>query len=160
MTSIAFMRGRFVAAAISGILLLATAVSLATQQLNWGLDFTGGTLIELNYEQSADLGDIRAELASSGFDGAMVVSFGTDRDVLVRLPINYSDAEGARMVAVLRQATSQDITLQRMEFVGPQVGDELREQGGLAMLLASHIIIHFSLWSNISFNYKTYIYFE
>ena len=60
----------------------------------------------------------------------MVVSFGTDRDVLVRLPISYSDAEGARMVDVLRQANPQDITLQRMEFVGPQVGDELREQGG------------------------------
>ena len=141
MTSIAFMRGRFVAAAISGILLLATAVSLATQQLKWGLDFTGGTLIELNYEQSADLGDIRAELANSGFEGAMVVSFGTDRDVLVRLPINYSDAEGARMVDVLRQATAQDITLQRMEFVGPQVGDELREQGGLAMLLALGLVL-------------------
>ena len=141
MTSIAFMRGRFVAAAISGILLLATVVSLATQQLNWGLDFTGGTLIELNYEQSADLGDIRTELASSGFEGAMVVSFGTDRDVLVRLPISYSDAEGARMVEVLRQATPQDITLQRMEFVGPQVGDELREQGGLAMLLALGLVL-------------------
>jgi len=141
MTSIAFMRGRFVAAAISGMLLLATAVSLATQQLKWGLDFTGGTLIELNYEQSADLGDIRAELANSGFEGAMVVSFGTDRDVLVRLPINYSDAEGARMVDVLRQATAQDITLQRMEFVGPQVGDELREQGGLAMLLALGLVL-------------------
>ena len=141
MTSIAFMRGRFVAAAISGILLLATVVSLATQQLNWGLDFTGGTLIEINYEQSADLGDIRNELASSGFEGAMVVSFGTDRDVLVRLPISYSDAEGARMVDVLRQATPQDITLQRMEFVGPQVGDELREQGGLAMLLALGLVL-------------------
>jgi preprotein translocase subunit SecF len=141
MKSIAFMRGRFVAAAISGALLLTTVVSLATQQLNWGLDFTGGTLIELNYEQSADLGGIRDELANSGFDGALVVSFGTDRDVLVRLPINYSDAEGARMVDVLRQATSQFITLQRMEFVGPQVGDELREQGGLAMLLALGLVL-------------------
>ena len=141
MTSFAFMRGRFVAAAISGALLLTTVVSLATQQLNWGLDFTGGTLIELNYEQSADLGGIRDELANSGFDGALVVSFGTDRDVLVRLPISYSDAEGARMVDVLRQATSQSITLQRMEFVGPQVGDELREQGGLAMLLALGLVL-------------------
>lgn len=141
MKSIAFMRGRFVAAAISGVLLLATIISLGTQQLNWGLDFTGGTLIELNYEQSADLGGIRDELANSGFDGAMVVSFGTDRDVLVRLPISYSDAEGARMVDVLRQATAQDITLQRMEFVGPQVGDELREQGGLAMLLALALVL-------------------
>jgi preprotein translocase subunit SecF len=135
------MRGRFVAAAISGALLLTTVVSLATQQLNWGLDFTGGTLIELNYEQSADLGGIRDELANSGFDGALVVSFGTDRDVLVRLPISYSDAEGARMVDVLRQATTQSITLQRMEFVGPQVGDELREQGGLAMLLALGLVL-------------------
>lgn len=141
MTSIAFMRGRFVAAVISGLLLLATMVSLATQQLNWGLDFTGGTLIELNYEQSANLGDIRGELTNGGFEGAMVVSFGTDRDVLVRLPISYSDAEGARMVDVLRQATAQDITLQRMEFVGPQVGDELREQGGLAMLLALGLVL-------------------
>ena len=140
MKSIAFMRGRFVAAAISGALLLTTVVSLATQQLNWGLDFTGGTLIELNYEQSADLGGIRDELANRGFDGALVVSFGTDRDVLVRLPISYSDAEGARMVDVLRQATTQSITLQRMEFVGPQVGDELREQGGLAMLLALGLV--------------------
>ena len=141
MKSIAFMRGRFVAAAISGALLLTTVVSLATQQLNWGLDFTGGTLIELNYEQSSDLGGIRDELANSGFDGALVVSFGTDRDVLVRLPISYSDAEGARMVDVLRQATTQSITLQRMEFVGPQVGDELREQGGLAMLLALGLVL-------------------
>jgi preprotein translocase subunit SecF len=141
MKSIAFMRGRFVAAAISGALLLTTVVSLATQQLNWGLDFTGGTLIELNYEQSADLGGIRDELANSGFDGALVVSFGTDRDVLVRLPISYSDAEGARMVDVLRQATTQSITLQRMEFVGPQVGNELREQGGLAMLLALGLVL-------------------
>ena len=141
MKSIAFMRGRFVAAAISGALLLTTVVSLATQQLNWGLDFTGGTLIELNYEQSADLGGIRDELANSGFDGALVVSFGTDRDVLVRLPISYSDAEGARMVDVLRQATTQSITLQRMEFVGPQVGDELREQGGIAMLLALGLVL-------------------
>ncbi len=141
MRSIAFMRGRFVAAAVSGLLLLATVVSLATQQLNWGLDFTGGTLIELNYEQSADLGAIREKLSVSGFEGAMVVSFGTDRDVLVRLPISYSDAEGARMVDVLRESTSQDITLQRMEFVGPQVGDELREQGGLAMLLALALVL-------------------
>ena len=135
------MKGRFVAAAISGVLLLATVVSLSLQQLNWGLDFTGGTLIELNYDSSADLGDIRDQLVGGGYEGAMVVSFGTDRDVLVRLPISYSDAEGARMVEVLRGATSQEITMQRMEFVGPQVGDELREQGGLAMLLALGLVL-------------------
>ena len=70
-----------------------------------------------------------------------MVSFGTDRDVLVRLPISYSDAEGAHMVDVLRQSTTQSITLQRMEFVGPQVGDVLREQGGLAMLLALGLVL-------------------
>ena len=141
MKPIAFMKGRFVAAAISGVLLLATVVSLSLQQLNWGLDFTGGTLIELNYDSSADLGDIRDQLVGGGYEGAMVVSFGTDRDVLVRLPISYSDAEGARMVEVLRGATSQEITMQRMEFVGPQVGDELREHGGLAMLLALGLVL-------------------
>ena len=141
MKPIAFMKGRFVAAAISGVLLLATVVSLSLQQLNWGLDFTGGTLIELHYDSSADLGDIRDQLVGGGYEGAMVVSFGTDRDVLVRLPISYSDAEGARMVEVLRGATSQEITMQRMEFVGPQVGDELREQGGLAMLLALGLVL-------------------
>ena len=141
MKPITFMKGRFVAAAISGVLLLATVVSLSLQQLNWGLDFTGGTLIELNYDSSADLGDIRDQLVGGGYEGAMVVSFGTDRDVLVRLPISYSDAEGARMVEVLRGATSQEITMQRMEFVGPQVGDELREQGGLAMLLALGLVL-------------------
>tara|TARA_B100000497_G_scaffold114455_1_gene137058 strand:+ start:40 stop:954 length:915 start_codon:yes stop_codon:yes gene_type:complete len=141
MKPIAFMRGRFVAAVFSGVLLLATVVSLAVQQLNWGLDFTGGTLIELNYEDSADLGAIRTQLSSGDFEGAMVVSFGNDKDVLVRLPISYSDADGARMVEVLRGATTQDIVLQRMEFVGPQVGDELREQGGLAMLLALGLVL-------------------
>ena len=141
MKPIAFMKGRFVAAAISGLLLIATVGSLSVQQLNWGLDFTGGTLIELNYDASADLGDIRDQLIGGGYEGAMVVSFGTDRDVLVRLPISYSDAEGARMVEALRGATSQEITMQRMEFVGPQVGDELREQGGLAMLLALGLVL-------------------
>ena len=141
MKPIAFMKGRFVAAAFSGLLLLATMASLSLQQLNWGLDFTGGTLIELNYDSSADLGAIRDQLVIGGYEGAMVVSFGTDRDVLVRLPISYSDAEGARMVEVLRGATSQQITMQRMEFVGPQVGDELREQGGLAMLLALGLVL-------------------
>jgi preprotein translocase subunit SecF len=141
MKPIAFMKGRFVAAAFSGLLLLATMASLSVQQLNWGLDFTGGTLIELNYDSSADLGAIRDQLVIGGYEGAMVVSFGTDRDVLVRLPISYSDAEGARMVEVLRGATSQQITMQRMEFVGPQVGDELREQGGLAMLLALGLVL-------------------
>ena len=141
MKPIAFMNGRFIAAALSGVLLLATLISLSIQQLNWGLDFTGGTLIELNYDSSADLGDIREQLSTGGYEGAMVVSFGTDRDVLVRLPISYSDAEGARMVEVLRGATSQEIIMQRMEFVGPQVGDELREQGGLAMLLALGLVL-------------------
>ena len=114
MKSIAFMKGRFVAAAFSGLLLLATVVSLSFQQLNWGLDFTGGTLIELNYDSSVDLGNIRDQLVTGGYEGAMVVSFGTDRDVLVRLPISYSDAEGARMVEVLRGAASQKVTMQRI----------------------------------------------
>jgi preprotein translocase subunit SecF len=75
-------------------------------------------------------------LAEEGYEGAVVVSFGTDRDVLVRLPDGYSDEQGALMVDKLRDSTDMAIELRRIEFVGPQVGDELRDDGGIAMLTA------------------------
>jgi len=145
------MKWRFVAAAIS-ILAVAIAVgSLSVQQLNWGLDFTGGTLVEVEYAESADLNAIRGTLDSNGYQGAIVVSFGTDRDVLVRLPQGFSDDEGVAMVELLRNAASVDVALRRVEFVGPQVGDELREQGGLAMLLALGLVM---LYVGFRFQFK------
>ena len=141
MNILPFMRYRGAAALFSAVLLLAAIGSLSTQQLNWGLDFTGGTLVEVVYEDSADLTEIRSQLESEGYAGAVVVSFGTDRDVLVRLPLGFTDDQGAEMVSMLRSQSDQNIDLQRIEFVGPQVGDELREQGGIAMLMALGLVM-------------------
>jgi preprotein translocase subunit SecF len=141
MNPLPFMRWRGLAAILSAIAMVAAIGSLAVNQLNWGLDFTGGTLVEVEYGDSADLNAIRTTLDTQGYEGAVVVSFGTDRDVLVRLPQGYTDAEGTAMVEVLRAASDNPVELRRVEFVGPQVGDELREQGGLAMLLALGLVM-------------------
>ncbi|MBE9539904.1 MAG: protein translocase subunit SecF [Proteobacteria bacterium] len=141
MKMINFMGQRKLAMAFSFILLAVSIGSLVTKQLNWGLDFTGGTLVEVHYSESADLNSIRATLGSEGYGGAIVVSFGTDRDVLIRLPKGYSDKQGGELLVILQQAFSGTVELRRIEFVGPQVGDELREQGGLAMLLALGLVM-------------------
>jgi preprotein translocase subunit SecF len=126
---------------LSAVLLLVSIGSLFINQLNWGLDFTGGTLVEVHYSDSAPLEEVRQALSSGGFKRAIVVSFGSDRDVLIRLPKGYSDKDGARLLALLQQAWSGEVELRRIEFVGPQVGEELREQGGLAMLLALGLVM-------------------
>jgi preprotein translocase subunit SecF len=141
MKTIPFMKWRWLAVALSGIALLTAIVSLSLKQLNWGLDFTGGTLVEVAYSDSADLIEVRETLAREGYEGAVVVSFGTDRDVLVRLPDGYSDEQGALMVEKLRDATEMSVELRRIEFVGPQVGEELRDDGGIAMLTALGLVM-------------------
>ncbi|MEP5566927.1 MAG: protein translocase subunit SecF [Halioglobus sp.] len=141
MKVIDFMGQRKLALVFSTILLIISIGSLATKQLNWGLDFTGGTLVEVHYSETADLTAIRKTLDAEGYAGAIVVSFGTDKDVLIRLPKGYSDSEGADLLAGLQRAYSGNVELRRIEFVGPQVGDELREQGGLAMLLALGLVM-------------------
>ena len=141
MKVIDFMGQRKLALVFSTILLVLSIGSLATKQLNWGLDFTGGTLVEVHYSETADLTAIRKALDAEGYAGAIVVSFGTDKDVLIRLPKGYSDSEGAELLAGLQRAYSGNVELRRIEFVGPQVGDELREQGGLAMLLALGLVM-------------------
>lgn len=141
MNPIPFMHWRKVAAVLSIVAMVIAIGSLTVRQLNWGLDFTGGTLVEVEYGDSADLNLIRSALDDAGYVGAVVVSFGTDRDVLVRLPQGYTDAEGAAMVEALRAVAETPVELRRIEFVGPRVGDELREQGGLAMLLALGLVM-------------------
>ena len=141
MKTIPFMKWRWLAVALSGVALLTAIVSLSLKQLNWGLDFTGGTLVEVAYSDSADLVEVRETLAREGYEGAVVVSFGTDRDVLVRLPDGYSDEQGAVMVEKLRGATEMSVELRRIEFVGPQVGEELRDDGGIAMLTALGLVM-------------------
>ena len=141
MKTINFMGQRKLAIALSAVMLVAAIFSLATKQLNWGLDFTGGTLVEVHYSETVDLNAIRATLDSTGYSGAVVVSFGTDRDVMIRLPKGYSDQQGAELLATLQDTFAGSVELRRIEFVGPQVGDELREQGGLAMLLALGLVM-------------------
>jgi preprotein translocase subunit SecF len=141
MKMINFMGQRKLAMAFSLLLLAVSIGSLATRQLNWGLDFTGGTLVEVHYSESANLNGIRTTLGNTGYAGAIVVSFGTDRDVLIRLPKGYSDKQGGELLVILQEAFPGTVELRRIEFVGPQVGDELREQGGLAMLLALGLVM-------------------
>jgi preprotein translocase subunit SecF len=141
MKTVNFMGQRKLALLLSGLLLLASIVSLAINRLEWGLDFTGGTLVEVHYSESADLNAIRATLEAEGYAGAVVVSFGTDKDVLIRLPQGYSDQQGAELLVKLQEAYAGSVELRRIEFVGPQVGEELREQGGLAMLLALGLVM-------------------
>lgn len=141
MKIIDFMAWGRLAAGLSATLILASIVSLGTKELSWGLDFTGGTLVEVEYADSADLSAIRQTLQSRGYAGAIVVSFGTDRDVLIRLPVGTSDQQGAALLGILQTESEVDVELRRIEFVGPQVGEELREQGGLAMLLALGLVM-------------------
>ena len=141
MKVINFMGRRKVAALFSLVLILVSIGSLAVRQLNWGLDFTGGTLVEVNYSETADLNAIRNIMETQGYSGATVVSFGSDRDVLIRLPQGYADSEGAVLLEKLQAEFTGEVELRRIEFVGPQVGDELREQGGLAMLLALGLVM-------------------
>jgi len=138
-----FMGKRKIALAFSALLIMASIFSLVTKGLNFGLDFTGGTLIEVAYPQSADLNKIRSRLASSGFDDAVVQNFGSSKDVLVRLAPREntsSQSLGDKILSVLKEDDA-DVVMRRQEFVGPQVGDELRDDGGLAMLIALGFIL-------------------
>ena len=141
--TISFMSIRRIAMALSTLLILASFASFFTKGLNWGLDFTGGSLIEVEFAQSADLKKIRGVMDEQGFGDATVQNFGSSRDVLIRLaPTKTEDNKkvDAKMIGnqIMTALTEMDssATMRRIEFVGPSVGDELREQGGLAMLTA------------------------
>ena len=138
-----FMAKRKIALGFSFILIIASVFSLATKGLNFGLDFTGGTLIEVAYPQSADLNKIRHRLTTAGFGDAVVQNFGSSKDVLVRLSPREnttSQSLGDKILSALKEDDAA-VTMRRQEFVGPQVGDELRDDGGLAMLIALGFIL-------------------
>jgi len=141
-----FMGLRYIAAGISLVLLLGSIISLAVNQLNFGLDFTGGTLLEVEYSDALALKEIRDTLKAAGYERAVVVNFGTDTDVLVRLPQSKSAKLGDELIASLRANYSGTVELRRVEYVGPQVGEELREQGGLAMLMALGLVMLFPIF--------------
>ena len=137
-----FMGKRRAAVIASGVALLLCLVSMVVRGFNLGLDFTGGTLIEVEYEQPVELADVRAALTEGGFSGATVQHFGTLRDVMIRLAPQADEGEAVsaelsdRVYQVLGAAAESAVELRRVEFVGPQVGEDLREDGGLAVLFS------------------------
>ena len=136
--SIDFMGRRHLAMLLSAILLLISIGALVTQGLNFGIDFTGGTLIEVGYPEAVDLEDVRSALSASEFAQAQVQHFGTSRDVLVRIAPQAGKESAQLSEEVLAALWNQQagVEMRRVEFVGPQVGEELTEQGGLAMIYA------------------------
>ena len=135
--NIDFLAWRKVALGFSITLLIISLASLYLKNLNFGLDFTGGTLVELNYPTKVDLSLIRDTLNNAGYEGAQVANFGSDREVLIKLSGTASDQLGAEILDLLKENSLEgQIDLRRIEFVGPQIGSELRDDGGIAMLLA------------------------
>jgi preprotein translocase subunit SecF len=136
--TIDFMGKRRLAILLSSVLLVISLAALITRGLNLGIDFTGGTLIEVGYPQAVELEPIRAALSDSNFTGAQVQHFGSSRDVLVRIA-PQTDKESAQLsdeVIAALQKQNADVEKRRVEFVGPQVGEDLTEQGALAMIYA------------------------
>ncbi|MCL7462081.1 protein translocase subunit SecF [Pseudomonas sp. NW5] len=131
-----FMALRHAAVVLAVVLVLGSLASLAIRGLNFGLDFTGGTLIELSYAQPAQLDQVRVQLREAGYGDAVVQSFGASTDVLVRMQGDDPDLGNQLAEALRRVSADTPFTLKRVEFVGPQVGEELRDQGGLGMLVA------------------------
>jgi preprotein translocase subunit SecF len=133
---IPFMRYALIFNVISLITFLVAVGSLATRGLHFGVDFTGGTVMELNYPQPPDLGKIREAVGRLGFTDAAVQNFGTARDVLIRLPVKQGLTSARLSEQVLEELKKVDpkVEMRRVEFVGPQVGRELFETGALALL--------------------------
>ncbi len=153
-TRINFMGVRNVAVSISLALVLAAVVSLFARGLNFGIDFTGGTLVEVGYPAAVELDSVREALADGGFDKAVVQHFGTTRDVLVRVAprVGVEQSEiSAQVLRAMRAAADDQIDHRRTEFVGPQVGEELTEKGGLAMLYALFGIL---IYITLRFEYR------
>lgn len=136
-----FMGGRKIAAALSIALILISIGSLIFQGLKLGLDFTGGTLIEVAYESGADVNKVRSTLVESGYEDVTVQHFGSEEDVLVRMKEAYRADLGNEVLKTLQTASEEEVVLRRAEFVGSQVGEELRDQGGLALLLALAVVM-------------------
>jgi preprotein translocase subunit SecF len=142
---IPFMSRRQLAMGISVVLMLIAASAIVARGLSLGIDFTGGTLIEVGYVEPADLGSVREVLNGAGYGDASVQQFGTPRDVLIRLGVTEGEGDSARLsnavFAALSEAVDGQVELRRVEFVGPQVGDELTEDGALAVLVALMAIL-------------------
>ncbi|MCF1428627.1 MAG: protein translocase subunit SecF [Shewanella sp.] len=136
--TIDFLKHAKVIAVLSVVLTIAALVCLGIKGVNWGLDFTGGTVVELEFSKPAELPALRATLTADAVKGAVVQNFGSSRDVLVRLQAKEGIKSDVQVTYVMAAAQKLDpgVVQKRVEFVGPQVGKELAEQGGLAVLVA------------------------
>ncbi|MBT1446300.1 protein translocase subunit SecF [Shewanella sp. JM162201] len=136
--SVNFLKHALPISILSAILVVGSLVSLATRGINWGLDFTGGTVVEMEFSKAVDLETLRQALVEPEVAGAVVQNFGSSRDVLVRLQVREGVKSDDQVRIVMADASAIDpqVTQKRVEFVGPQVGKELAEQGGLAVLVA------------------------
>lgn len=153
-------RKRRITASISAVLLVVAILSLIFNRFEFGLDFTSGTLIEVGYTEAVNPETIRQQLVSAGYEQAVVVTFGSDRDILVRLPVEEGEDEamnnevvslGDEVLALLQATSDTPVEMRRSEFVGPKIGAELAERGGLALLVALGIVM---LYVAVRFQYK------
>jgi len=152
--NINFMGKRRIAMFFSVSLVLISIISLVVNKLNVGIDFTGGTVIEVGYEQAVTLEPIRNTLASSGFKDAIVQHFGSAKDVLVRLVPKEGQNKAAlstQVVSLLSDIQGKPVDVRRIDFVGPQVGDELTNDGGLAVVYS---LIAILIYVSIRFEYR------
>ncbi|MFO7859382.1 MAG: protein translocase subunit SecF [Ectothiorhodospiraceae bacterium] len=142
-------------AGIASVVLLALAVAfVVVRGINFGIDFTGGTIVEVGFQEAADVNEVRTVLAEQGYDQSTVQRFGTARDVMVRLPPQPEAADAdevSNQVLAALEQSFDGVELRRVEFVGPQIGDELTQKGGLAMLGALGCIL---LYVAFRFEYR------
>ena len=142
MKTLNFMRFRHVATVLSLSLLLIAVVSLTMRGINFGLDFTGGTLLEVQYETPVPTENVKAVLDTAGYRDVTVQNFGSETDVLVRMSEAFHDGLGNEVLTLLQDnAGDNSLTLMRSEFVGASVGEELRDQGGIALLAALFVVM-------------------
>ncbi len=149
--NINFMRFRKIAITISLVMFVGSIGSIFMKGLSLGLDFSGGTLVEIQYEDSVDLQEIRGVLSENGYEDFQVVNFGSSLDVLIKIADQPGNSSLGDQIFTLLSSNSFEGELKRIEFVGPQIGSELRDQGGLGMLVALGMIL---LYVAFRFQYK------
>ena len=145
-----FMGIRKIAVVFSAIMLLASIASLSINGLVLGLDFSGGTQVEVGYQEPANVAELRQKLESAGFEGPVVVHYGSETDVLIRLQGKPDQGLAEEIYQVLQNGDKQ-VELRRVDYVGPQIGEELREDGGMGMLAALIVVM---LYVAIRFQFK------
>ncbi|MEC8443673.1 MAG: protein translocase subunit SecF [Pseudomonadota bacterium] len=147
MNTVNFMRFRHLSTALSGAAIIIAIVALFMRGLNFGLDFTGGTLLEVQYETPPSLEEVKSVLDGAGYRDVVVQNFGSETDVLVRMSESFRDDLGNEVLGLLKEKGTDELTLLRSEFVGASVGEELRDQGGIAMLVALFVVMAYVAFS-------------